>query len=795
MMKKTPPLTSLDWAEVIKQIQNFATSGSGKILISALGPLRGPAEAEQSFRQIIDASEILGTGSRPYFESLDLFENWHSRIKRKAVLKTLEIKDVRLFCLETFALHEAVASVTSTGNQFCRELLQLLMNAEEPLSAIDQILTPGGEIRMDASETLYRLFKEKESLSKQVETTLDKLVKDHQMSNLLQDKYVTTREGRWVLPIRGGMQHYLPGVIHGSSQTKQTVFMEPDSVIPLNNRLRQIETEIEDEIERLLAQLSEYLWGLTSAFESTHSLLLTTDVALAKAQWSSHIEGRPVQFTESELLLAEVKHPLLVLAGKPVIANSVRMTADKRILLLSGPNAGGKTVLLKSIGLAAQMARCGLLIAAGEGSILPFFKEIQIGIGDSQSVGEELSTFAAHLKVLDQASKLMGAKNLILVDEICGSTDPEEGSALARSFIETFGRNKIFAVVTSHLGPLKAGWKPEDPILNGSLEYDLESGRPTYQFLSGIPGDSLAIQTARRVGVQDSIWTRAIELLSPASRARLAGLEEIDQIKNDIQTLRDHLKKDSQRAKNEKDKYEAMIHAFEKEKENLLTKARRDAEKKIEEMLAAAKAEETFKRHRNLQEIKTQLPEIIKSRPSAGSSALNTSVESADDFAKKYPPGSKIFVPTLQQDGIIQSTPNNKGEVLVLANSLRLSLHWQDLRSANKASNPTAELVRRASGGTHSQTSISVALQDAEKTVDIRGKTVAEGLEELESQLDSSVSHREGRIKIIHGHGTEALKKAVRTYLSRSVYVKKWKAGSPEQGGDGITWAELNHES
>jgi DNA mismatch repair protein MutS2 len=785
-------LTSLDWLEVLQQIQSFATSGSGKLQIADLAPLARRELAEASFRRILDAAEILGTGTRPYFESLDLFDSWHSRLRRKAVLKTLEIKDVRLFCLETLALREAIESIEAGRNQFCTDLQSLLMNAEEPLSAIDQILTPGGEIRMDASETLYRLFKEKEFLSKQVETTLDKLVKDHQMNNLLQDKYVTTREGRWVLPIKGGMQHFMPGVIHGSSQTKQTVFMEPDTVIPLNNRLRQIETEIEDEIERLLAQLSEYLWSMTSAFGSTHELLLETDVLLAKAQWSERVEARAVQFSDQEILLIEVKHPLLVLAGKPVVANTVRMTQEKRILLLSGPNAGGKTVLLKSIGLAAQMARCGLLISAGEGSVLPFFEQIHIGIGDSQSVGEELSTFAAHLKVLDQASKLKGSGNLILVDEICGSTDPEEGSALARSFIEGFAKNESFAVITSHLGPLKAGWKPEDPILNGSLEYDLESGKPTYQFLSGIPGDSLAIQTAKRVGVAESIWSRAVELLSPASRARLAGLEEIDQIKNDIQTLREHLKKDSQRAKNEKDKYESLIQSFEKEKETLLRKAQRDAEKKIEEMISAAKAEETFKRHRNLQEIKTQLPEIIKSRPGPGDSSASSAPDSAEDFAKKFPPGSKIFVPTLQQDGIIQSSPNNKGEVLVLANSLRLSLPWQDLRGANKATNPTAELVRRSAG--QGSTGFSVALQDHEKTVDLRGKTVAEALEELESELDNSASHREDRIKVIHGHGTEALKKAVRTYLSRSVYVKKWKSGSPEQGGDGITWAELNQE-
>jgi DNA mismatch repair protein MutS2 len=339
--------------------------------------------------------------------------------------------------------------------------------------------------------------------------------------------------------------------------------------------------------------------------------------------------------------------------------------------------------------------------------------------------------------------------------------------------------------VTSHLGPLKSGWKQEDPILNGSLEYDLAKGLPTYQFLQGIPGDSLAIQTARRVGVPKAIVERAIELLSPLAKAKLEKLQELDQIKGDLQLLREHLKRDTQKAKNEKDKYNSLIQHFEKEKESLLKKTQKEAEKKIEDLISHAKVEQTFKKHSTLQEIKNTLPEIIKSKP--GSGTTSSQVESAEEFTKRYPPGSKIFVPSLGQDGLIQSTPNSKGEVLILSGSLRLSVSWQDLKLAQKLQNPTADLVRRSSH-------VTIALTETEKTLDLRGKTVAEALSELESELDLSAARSEDRIKIIHGHGTEAIKKAVRTFLSRSVFVKKWKAGTPEQGGDGVTWAELTRD-
>ncbi|GIL18706.1 MAG: endonuclease MutS2 [Oligoflexia bacterium] len=774
-------LRHLDWIEILKHIQAAATSGAAKLSIQNLQPFQSQQEALEHQNDIFYALEILGQGNRPFMESLDLFEPWHSRVKRKALLKTLEIKDVRSFCLESLALEEALKMIP---NPLSRKNLERLMKSEEPLSAIDQILTPGGEIRSDASETLYRLFREKENLSRQIQTTLDRLVKDHQMATYLQDKYVTTREGRWVLPVRSGHQHSVDGIIHGSSQTKQTVFMEPEAVIPVNNRLRQVEVEIEDEIERLLTQLSEYLSTLSLDFEKTRDVLLDMDVLFAKAQWAIQIEAKPFQFTENEIFLVDVKHPLLQMGQKKPVPNTVQMTEKKCILLLSGPNAGGKTVLLKSIGLAAQMSRYGLPLCAGEESRLPFFKAIHVGIGDSQNVGEELSTFAAHLKVLDEASKLQGLKNLILIDEICGSTDPEEGSALARAFIEEFAAHHCFAIVTSHLGPLKSGWKDEDRVLNGSLEYDAKSGRPTYQFLPGVPGDSLAIQTAKRVGVIKKIIDRSIELLSPVTRSRLAGLEQLEQLKSDIHTLQDHLKKELQKAKFEKEKFEALSQKLEKEKADILTRTAREAGRKIDELISQTKVDQTFKKHAALQEIKQNLPEIVKSKPGTGSLGP---VETAEDFGKRFPAGTKVFVPSLGQDGIIQSQPNAKGEVLVLSGSIRLQLNWKELRPPVQAQNPTANLVRRASG-------VTVALQDTDRTIDLRGMTVEEAISQLEIDLDQASAHKEGRIKIIHGHGTEALKKAVRAYLSRSVYVKKWKSGSPEQGGDGMTWAELGED-
>jgi DNA mismatch repair protein MutS2 len=770
---------NLDWSEILEKIKSFSTSDSARQIVSDLKPLSNPAAAEKSFYEIESAAQVILSGVRPHMQSLDLFEFWMTRLKKKAMIKTLELKDIRHFCLETIALNEAL-KVQETS--WAQDQMESLMRAEEPLSAIDNLMTPSGDIRIDASERLYRLSKEKENLARQIQTHMDKIVHDHKVEHMLQEKYVTTREGRWVIPVKGGMQHFVSGVIHGSSQSKQTVYMEPETVIPMNNRIRQIEVEVEEEIERLLTEISDYMSTLSLQFEKSKITLTNCDVVLAKAQLSNFLEAKSCQFSEDQIDLRELSHPLLKLSGKKVVTNTVQMSTDKRILILSGPNAGGKTVLLKSIGLAAQMARCGLPICATTDSILPFFKEIVTGIGDSQSVDEDLSTFAAHLKILDRASQLKGRDNLILIDEICGSTDPEEGSALARAFIEKYATNDIFGVVTSHLSPLKMGWTEADPILNGSLQYDSQLGKPTYHFLSGIPGESLAIQTAKRVGVSVDIIKVAIEKLTPEARARQSKMAELETLKKDIGLLQDNLKAQTKKAIKLQEEFEEKLISFEKEKDNKLSQALKKATHQVEEAIATAKASTVLDKHRQLQEIKYNLPEIVKAKP-IQSAATNT-ISSADEFARKFPPGSKIFVTNLNQDGVVQSLPNSKGEVLVLSQSIRLQLHWQDLKPPIKGSNPTNQLVRRSG-------QVQVSFADVDRQLDLRGKSVDQALSELEIALDRATEQSEDRLKIIHGHGTETLKKAIRTYLSRSVYVKKWKAGSSETGGDGVTWVEL----
>lgn len=774
---KTNELNALDWKELLTELSYLATSHYAKDELKKLSAFATDQDALEELNKIQQARRMLISGHRPFMESLDVFSTWFMRLQKQATLKNREFKDLRFFLIEALNLNQAL---DEQETEWADAVKTQIMDAESSLSAIDQIFTSDGSIRSDASETLYKLYREKTQLEKEIQNKLDRLVKDHSLEGLLQDRYVTNREGRWVLPIKSGMQHGFEGIIHDASQSKQTVFMEPQDIIPVNNRLRAVQNEIEEEIERLLIQLSNYFYSLKDQIELTQNCLLTTDMILAKAQLAQNIKANEFKFSDTSFELKNLKHPLLVLKNNnnhEVVGNDVVLDSNRRVLLLSGPNAGGKTVLLKAVGLASQMARCGLPICADHDSSLPHLKDIHLAIGDLQSVEAQLSTFAGHLKNLNAATEYKGLDNLVLIDEICGATDPEEGAALARSFIQTYAKNNVFAVITSHFSPLKRGWEDGCGVTNGSMEYDKKTGHPTYQFIMGIPGDSFAIETANRVGVSKAIVETALNYLTPEHRKRLEGQNEIEIIKSSLNSLKKDLKKEIEKAHKKQNELQFELEKLNKERDKILKSEVEKIKSQIQEEAQKAQVQKTFKNFDSFVKMQTQKPDVIKSPE-------QIQINSPDEFTKAFPPGSKVFVNSIGRDAFVQSLPNNKGEVEVLSESMRLTVHWSELSTPKQFHNPSkSKLVSSAS---------KLSPLDNDRSLDLRGLSSDEAVEKLELTLDTAVVNQEDRIKIIHGHGTESLKRTIRGYLSRSVYVKKWTAGTAQSGGDGVTWVELN---
>lgn len=766
-------LEHIDWNQVVAFLQKSANSHLAKERLGAISPLSGPAEAYDSFGETNQAFELLKfEGNRPRLESLDEFEKVLKRLEKNARLDPMELVKTRHFFQDIFSLSRQLADLDT---EWSRSFSEKLVDPRPILSYIDQLISTDGEIKTDASETLYKCFHEKRDLKNGIHTLLDRIVKQHDLDNILQDKFVTTRDGRWVLPVKSGMQGKFEGIIHDSSQSKQTVFMEPQEVVKNNNRIRELDLMIEKEIDRLLREVSDYLYEQFRDIEDCFSELVDLDALFAKACLKKACGGSPVEFVKDDLLLRGLSNPILEIEKEEdgeVIKNDLSLDPGKKTLILSGPNAGGKTILLKSLGLASHMARCGLNIPADEGSKIPFFKNIFISVGDAQNITEGLSTFAGHMKDLNEAASMDSDDTLILVDEICGSTDPEEGAALAKAFIDRYTENNSYAFITSHLGSLKQNWRDDKAITHASMEFDDENGKPVYKLIMGVSGSSYALKTAKRIGVDEGILQQAMEHLSPESKERQKKLDDIDRIREELIKSQKQLKFELQQANEQKEKHKRLIDKFKVEKDKKLDQSIKAAEKRIDDELLAARENKS----KSAFDIRAELPSIVKKKE-------ETVVETAKEFGAKYPPGTHIFATNIQKNAIIQSLPNSKGEVEILANSMKLSVSWKFLKPKEnkevrfKKSN--VSLPKR------------VDSESTSSTLDLRGKMVEESLQAIDEFCDHALLVGIEKVKVIHGHGTQALKKAVRMHLARATYSERWQAGGEYDGGDGVTWVYL----
>jgi DNA mismatch repair protein MutS2 len=766
----------LDWPELLRQLAKFSSSQRGANECLAVAPFSKSNEALRRSQNIISAGIAINENALPNLSILDLIPLPLERLSRQAVLDVKELGNLRQFLNVAISLKDLLKE---TKNSWTDVMTSEIADFKSQLSGINHVISADGEINESASSLLSSLCEERRRLSREITRTLDQIVASRRMEPVLQDKYVTNREGRMVIPVKSGNQHDVKGLIHDSSQTKQTVFIEPEEVVPINNRLREVQMAIQEEIARILKELSQYLSRFHTAFANADKALLECDQTMACARLNDIIKGSVVNFSvDGKFVLNELRHPLLITQGVKVVPNTVILNKDRRILLLSGPNAGGKTILLKSLGLAAQMARSGLPIPAAENSWIPFFHSIDPIIGDLQSVDENLSSFSSHITRLIRATKFKGMENLILIDEICGSTDPEEGAALARSFIEKFSEQEVYAVITSHLGPLKENWGAKMPLEHGSLEFDSKTNRATFQLLLGFPGRSLALSVASRIGVPAEIIERARNFLAPESQIRSKELEEIESFKSHIIELKSQIEVDRDEAKKSKDMYAELVRKFREQRDKWLEKALQKAEKKIENLIEDARLDRI--KNKTLVDIKADLPEIIKIR--------NTSSrpQTIEEFKNIFKPGTPAFSTRLGRQIIVQSEPDGKGHVTVLADSMRVQLPWHTLSgiSAPLGEKPV-HIVRRSSAAR------DTVVEESVRELDLRGRRIDDAIPVLEKWLDDCIRAQLDSVKIIHGFGTEQLKKAIRQFLSKSRYVSKWRAGDMASGGDGITWATL----
>jgi DNA mismatch repair protein MutS2 len=667
-----------------------------------------------------------------------------------------------------------------------------------------------GAVRDAVSPELARLRREREALSLRVRSQIEELMQAEEYASALQDRFWTMRGDRYVLPLRASAKSLGLGIVHDTSRTGETVFVEPTVVVALNNRLKLAELEIEREIRRILEELTREVARSVPALREDLTLLAALDVVAAKGRLGVAYGGQRVTIAaEPTIELREARHPLLTLRARAekfsVVDNDVVLTGrPAKVLVVSGPNAGGKTVLLKTLGLAALLVRAGMLIPAAPGGRVGFFAAVLADIGDQQSVLGDLSTFSAHLANLGEILRHDAqVATLVLLDEIMAGTNPEQGAALARAAAEALADRAGLAVITTHYDALKALAEGDGRFRNAGMEYDPERLRPTFRFRDGAPGRSYALDIATRMGLPASMLDRARQLAGDVH----LGLEQVIAA---LETREAELARTTEElaaaraALTERDEQQRLaVAALERRERELGRHTRAAVEEAVRE---AREAIRTIVREAQ-QAGTARAAEEARARLDSTARAALAGFPSPPAAVVAPPPtlqpGARVFVPSMGAEGRILHAPDARGRVKVSVGNLTLDIDLADLSRSQRPASPTpSSSPSRSRPSPSSPPSpfapppppadlLALTRPSPSNTLDLRGHRADDAETEVTSYLDRAALEGRSPVFVIHGHGTGALRKVVRELVARSPYVRRWAPGEKGQGGDGVTVIDL----
>jgi DNA mismatch repair protein MutS2 len=665
-------------------------------------------------------------------------------------------------------------------------------------SRIEGCFEPSGELADRASPALREARDRVHALHGTIKTRLDRLLHDEKFSASLRENYFSVRNDRYVVPVQAQYRAEVPGIVHNASQTGQTLFVEPEALIGLGNDLAIAQSLVVEEERRILLELSDQVGR--EAERIVEGVLATAelDEAEACALLANDLgcEAPEVMPADGPLELRSVRHPLLALSGSPVVPNDVRLSGILRALVVSGPNAGGKTVTLTTVGLCVLMLRAGLPIPAAPGSRLPLYRAVHSAIGDAQDLEKGLSTFSAHVVQLRDIQERVGTGALVLIDEIAADTDPREGAAIAIAVLENLIERGATVLVTTHLEEVKALAHMDARFQNARVGFDSGKMAPTYRLQLGQSGASSAIDIARRMGLPATICDRARELAVSAGGPLAQALAAAEEDRRRLSAELDRARVAAAAAEAERDA--ASLARREAETRRLQDEARHqealrrvyeDALKEAREVLEAARAAE-------------KAAEAARQEKRLAERAQDAARKAAEAKARLQPEAAPEKAGDLRVGGLARHVGLNQkvevlsigdGEAVVSAGLMKMRARLEDLvplaGGAQKGKFPGESAKDKAMARAAKAAAAPIAAGSGR--LDVRGMRAEEAVGSLEQYLDRAMSAGEESVTVLHGHGTGALKKTVREYLDRSAYVRMYRPGSDEEGGDGLTVVSL----
>lgn len=783
---------SLELDIVLKMLADEATCDDAKDLALSLKPVKDINEAELLLSQTEDAFSLLARFGSPSFSGLRNVNNAVSRAAAGASLNPKELLEIAYTLRAIRSLYEWYGHCSNVRTNLDFFFENITVNKYLETKILTAIISEE-EIADTASEELAEIRRKIRAKSNSVREKLDSIIHSSHYQKYLQEAIVTQRNGRYVVPVKAEHRNDVHGLVHDTSSSGATVFIEPVSVVEANNDIKMLQGKERDEIQRILFELSADAGNFDESIKASYDSAVRINLIFAKAQLAYKMKAtKPILNDEGMIELKNARHPLI--DPKKVVPTNISLGIDFDTLVITGPNTGGKTVSIKTVGLFTLMAQCGLLLPVSDRSKVSVFNNILVDVGDEQSIQQSLSTFSSHMVNIIDIMKRADEKSLVLIDELGAGTDPVEGAALAVSIIENLRSKGAKIAATTHYAELKAYALETDGVSNGCCEFDVETLRPTYRLLIGVPGRSNAFAIVAHLGMDRFVVENAKGIVGNETRSFEAVLEQLEVTRRELEKEKEKAEKATEaankmrsRAQSEKDKIEQL-------KANEMEKVKREAEK----IINAAKRQssdfllqlEKLKKEvdtSNATEVARKTRREIKNRLGEMDDIVNPR-ELADNWDNDYKlprpvvKGDSVIIRSIGEGEVVEVKNDN---VIVQSGMLKTRVKMGDLMLIEKKKKQPPKIGRSVYRTT------SRADADVKTELDLRGQTVDEALMNLSLFIDKCVLNNISEIRIIHGKGTGALRTAVTQELRNHSNIEKFRLGVYGEGENGVTIAKL----
>lgn len=786
---------TLEYYKILDMLAGYASCEETRKRALALTPITDAAEIEHLQQTTSDALSRLYKGSGISFAGI---HNVNASLKRLDIGGSLNTTELLHICSLLEVAKRAKAYDRSDRADDKTDSLSPLFSQIEPLSPlleeIKRCVIGEDEIADDASPALFKIRKSIRGMNDRIHAQLTNLMNNTTTRNFLQDAVITMRDGRYCLPVKAEAKTSVPGMVHDQSSSGSTLFIEPMAVVNLNNELRELFLKEQDEINVILADLSNRVAENANGIRQDYSVLAELDFIFAKAQLAKSYNGvAPIFNEEGRIHIRKGRHPLL--DTKKVVPIDVRLGEDFRQLIVTGPNTGGKTVSLKTVGLLTLMGQSGLHIPAADRSELAIFHEIFADIGDEQSIEQSLSTFSSHMtnivKILDQADD----RSLCLFDELCAGTDPTEGAALAISILHKLHQYGATTMATTHYSELKVYALSTPGVENACCEFNVETLSPTYRLLIGIPGKSNAFAISSKLGLAANIIDDAKSRLSDKDVDFEDMLANLEASRITIEKEQLEIKKYKAEVENLKKKLTDKNEKLDARRDEILRKANEEAVQILKE--AKDLADETIRNFNKYGQGQAPMSKMEKERSKVrdkmNKSEKNLSMKKKEMINHKVPKklriGDSVKVLSMNLKGTVHTLPNAKGDLYVQMGILRSLVNINDLVLIDDES--TSPIAKKYGGGSSSGKIKMSKSASVSTEINLIGMTVDEAIAHLDKYLDDAYIAHLPSVRIVHGKGTGALRSAVHAHLKRQKYVKSFRLGEAGEGDAGVTIAEF----